>query len=155
MFASSGYGTGAALLKINPAGDRTTVSEVYFLDPGTFQNHHGNMVLVGSHIYGGHGHNRGIPIALELSTGDVAWGGNIRNAGQGSAAVAYADGHLYFRYQNGVMMLIEATPQGYREKGSFEIPNVRNPSWSHPVVINGRLYLREQGTLYVYDVRDG
>ncbi len=155
VFASSGYGTGAALLKINPAGDRTTVSEVYFLDPGTFQNHHGNMVLVGSHIYGGHGHNRGIPIALELSTGDVAWGGNIRNAGQGSAAVAYADGHLYFRYQNGVMMLIEATPQGYREKGSFEIPNVRNPSWSHPVVINGRLYLREQGTLYVYDVRDG
>ncbi|HUF24686.1 MAG TPA: PQQ-binding-like beta-propeller repeat protein [Vicinamibacterales bacterium] len=153
VFASTGYGTGAALLKINREGDRTSVSEVYFLDPGTFQNHHGNMVLHGSHIYGGHGHNRGIPIAIELATGDVAWGGDIRNAGQGSAAVAYADGHLYFRYQNGVMMLIEAMPADYREKGSFEIPNVRHPSWSHPVILNGRLYLREQDALYVYDVK--
>jgi outer membrane protein assembly factor BamB len=154
VFASTGYGTGAALLKINRDGDRTNVSEVYFLDPGTFQNHHGNMVLVGSHIYGGHGHNRGIPIALDLASGKIAWGGDIRNAGQGSAAVSYADGHLYFRYQNGVMMLIEATPQGYREKGSFAIPNVNNPSWSHPVIIGGRLYLREQDNLYVYDVRE-
>lgn len=154
VFASTGYGTGAALLKIAREGDRATVSEVYFLDPGTFQNHHGNMVAAGSHLYAGHGHNRGIPTALELATGNVAWGGNIRNAGTGSAAVTYADGHLYFRYQNGVMMLIEATPEGYREKGSFQIPNVRNPSWSHPVVINGRLYLREQDTLYVYDVNE-
>ncbi len=83
----------------------------------------------------------------------MAWGGNIRNAGQGSAAVAYADGHLYFRYQNGVMMLIEATPQGYREKGEFAIPGVERPSWSHPVVINGRLYLRDQDILFCYDVK--
>ena len=69
-------------------------------------------------------------------------------------AVSFADGRLYFRYQNGVMMLIEATPEGYRERGSFEIPNVRHPSWSHPVIINGRLYLREQEHLYVYDLRD-
>ena len=155
VFASTGYGTGAALLEIRRQGDRTTASEVYFLDPGTFQNHHGNMVLVDGNIYAGHGNSRGIPIAIELASGKVLWGGNIRNAGQGSAAVSYADGHLYFRYENGVMMLIEATPQGYREKGSFEIPNVRNPSWSHPVIVNRRLYLREQNSLYVYDVREG
>jgi outer membrane protein assembly factor BamB len=155
VFASTGYGTGSALLKIGRDGDRATMSEVYFLDPGTFQNHHGNMVLVGSNIYAGHGHNNGFPISIDLPSGKIAWGGNIRNGGQGSAAVSYADGHLYFRYQNGLMKLIEATPQGYREKGSFEIPNVRNPSWSHPVILNGRLYLREQDTLYVYDVREG
>jgi outer membrane protein assembly factor BamB len=155
VFASTGYGTGSALLKIAAEGDRATASEVYFLDPGTFQNHHGNMVLVNGTLYAGHGHNQGFPIALELTSGKVLWGGRLRNAGQGSAAVAYADGHLYFRYQNGVMMLIEASPQAYREKGSFQIPNVRNPSWSHPVIINGRLYLREQDTLYVYDVREG
>jgi len=155
VFASTGYGTGAALLKVDREGDRTSVSEAYFLDPGTFQNHHGNMVLVGSHIFAGHGHNRGIPIALAIASGEIAWGGNIRNAGQGSAAVSYADGHLYFRYQNGVMMLIEANPRGYREKGSFQIPNVgSNPSWSHPVIVNGRLYLREQDSLYVYDVKE-
>jgi len=153
VFASTGYGTGSALLKITRDGDRTAAEEVYFLDPGTFQNHHGNMVLVGSHVYAGHGHNNGFPIAIELATGTVAWGGRLRNAGQGSAAVSYADGNLYFRYQNGVMMLIEATPEAYREKGRFTIPNVRHPSWSHPVIVNGRLYLREQDNLYVYDVK--
>ena len=153
VFASTGYGTGAALLKIVREGDRTRADEVYFLGPGTFQNHHGNMVLVGSHIYAGHGQNNGFPIAIELASGKVVWGGRLRNAGQGSAAVSYADGHLYFRYQNGVMMLIEATPSAYREKGSFRIPNVHHPSWSHPVIINGRLYLREQDSIYVYDVR--
>lgn len=155
VFASTGYSTGAALLEISADGDRTTMNEVYFLDAGTFQNHHGNMIKVGPVLYAGSGHNRGIPIALDFATGKVLWGGNIRNAGTGSAAVSYADGNLYFRYQNGVMMLIEAAPDGYREKGHFEIPNVRNPSWSHPVIINGRLYLREQSHLYVYDLIDG
>jgi hypothetical protein len=95
----------------------------------------------------------GLPICIEFLTGKVKWGGNARNAGTGSAAVAYADGRLYFRYQSGLMMLIEATPDGYREKGSFQIPNVRGPSWSHPVILGGRLYLREQDALYNYDIR--
>jgi hypothetical protein len=67
--------------------------------------------------------------------------------------VAYADGNLVFRYQNGTVLLIEATPAGYKEKGSFAIPGVKDPSWSHPVVLDGILYLREQDTLYAYDVR--
>ena len=83
------------------------------------------MVLVGDHVYAGHGHNRGNPIAIELATGKVVWGGaEQKAAGTGSAAVAYADGNLYFRYQNGTMVLIEATPAGYVEKGSFAIPGV-------------------------------
>jgi len=154
VFASTGYQTGAALLELSAAPEgRTTARERYFLASRVFQNHHGGMVLIGDHVYAGHGHNRGTPIAIELATGRVAWGGDIRNAGEGSAAVMAADGHLYFRYQNGVMMLIEAAPAGYREKGQFMIPNVRNPSWSHPVVTGGRLYLREQDTLNVYDVK--
>jgi outer membrane protein assembly factor BamB len=51
------------------------------------------------------------------------------------------------------VVLIEATPAGYSQKGSFSIPNVANPSWPHPVVVGGRLYLREQDNLYVYDVK--
>ncbi len=111
------------------------------------------MVLVGNHVYGGHGQSKGFPICVEFATGKVAWGGDIRNAGSGSAAVVYADGNLYFRYQNGVVMLIQATPEGYKEKGSFTIPDVTKPSWSHPVVLDGKLYLREQDVLYVYDVK--
>ncbi len=153
VFASTGYQTGSVLLKLAKSADGVSAQEVYFLDPKTFQNHHGGMVLVGDHIYAGHAHNRGFPIAVELATGKVAWGGDIRNAGEGSAAVHYADGHLYFRYQNGMMVLMEATPTGYKEKGSFQIPDVTKPSWSHPVVLDGRLYLREQDVLNVYDVR--
>jgi outer membrane protein assembly factor BamB len=153
VFASTGYQTGSVLLKLVPSAGGVDAQEVYFLESRTLQNHHGGLVLVGDHVYGGHGHNRGFPIAVELATGKVAWGGDIRNAGTGSAAVTAADGHLYFRYQNGVVILIEATPQAYREKGSFTIPDVSQPSWPHPVVVGGRLYLREQDTLYVYDVR--
>jgi outer membrane protein assembly factor BamB len=153
VFASTGYQAGSVLLKLVRSAQGVDAQEVYFLEARALQNHHGGLVLVGDHVYGGHGHNRGFPIAVELATGKVAWGGDIRNAGTGSAAVVYADGHLYFRYQNGVVILIEATPAGYREKGSFTIPDVNNPSWPAPVVLGGRLYLREQDTLYAYDVR--
>jgi outer membrane protein assembly factor BamB len=87
-----------------------------------------------------------------MLTGKVAWRQG-RGPGEGSAAVLYADGNLYFRYQNGVVVLIQATPEGYKEKGSFTIPDVTKPSWSHPVVLAGKLYLREQDVLYVYDVK--
>jgi outer membrane protein assembly factor BamB len=154
VFASTGYQTGSALLKLVKSATGVDAQEVYFLEAPTFQNHHGGFVVVGDTIYAGHGHNRGHPIALDFATGKVLWGGpSLRNAGSGSAAVHYADGHLYFRYQNGKMVLIEATPAGYKEKGSFDIPGVEKPSWSHPVVLGGRLYLREQDALYVYDVK--
>jgi hypothetical protein len=154
VFASTGYQTGSALLRLEPSADGGVAArEVYFLDSREFQNHHGGLVLVGDHVYAGHGHNRGFPICVELESGEIAWGGSTRNAGSGTAAVVYADGRLYYRYQNGRMLLIEATPAGYVERGSFEIPDVSMPSWSHPVVVDGRLYLKEQDRLYSYDVR--
>ena len=153
VFASTGYQTGAALVELSAQGGGVAAREVYFLPAATFQNHHGGSVLVGDYIYAGHGHNKGFPISLDLMTGKVAWGGDIRNAGTGSAAVVYADNRLYYRYQNGVVLLVEATPAGYREKGTFTIPGVTNPSWPHLVVSDGRLYVREQDNLYVYDVK--
>ena len=153
VFASTAYGAGAALIKLKASAQGVDCEEVYFLEARTFQNHHGGFVLVGDYLYAGHGHSMGLPICIEFLTGKVRWGGNIRNAGEGSAAVAYADGRLYFRYQNGLMMLIEATPEAYREKGAFQLPGIRKPSWSHPVIVGGRMYLREQDALYCYDVR--
>lgn len=158
VFTSTGYQTGSALLKLSKDGDGVRAEEVYFLPGKTFQNHHGGVVLLGDHVYGGHGHNRGYPISVEMATGKVAWiaeEAGSQHGGTGSAAVTAADGHLYFRYQNGKMVLVEATPQGYRQKGSFQIPNVNRPSWSHPVVHGGKLYLREQDELYVYDLKRG
>jgi outer membrane protein assembly factor BamB len=158
VFASTGYQTGSALLKLSRAGEGVQAQEVYFLPSKTLQNHHGGLVLINDHIYGGHGHNRGYPICVEMASGKVAWGGEglePGHGGTGSAAVTAADGHLYFRYQNGRMALIEATPQGYKMKGAFSIPGVSHPSWSHPVVAGGKLYLREQDNLYVYNLKRG
>jgi outer membrane protein assembly factor BamB len=152
VFCSSGYQTGAALLRLHAAGDGVNAEEVYFLDGKEFQNHHGGMILVGDHIYAGHGHNAGAPTCLEWKTGKTLWRQN-RGPGTGSAAVTFADGNLYFRFENGVMALVGATPQGYQEKGRFQIPDVEQPSWSHPVVAGGRLFLREQDALLCYDVK--
>jgi outer membrane protein assembly factor BamB len=151
VFVSTGYQTGAALLEITKAAEGITAVERYFLPHTTFQNHHGNMILDDGVLYAGHGHNRGFPIAVTLSTGEVLWG-PVRNAGEGSAAVAWADGRLYLRYQSGLMMLVEARPDGYREAGSFMIPNVERESWSHPVIANGKLLLREQDQLHAYSI---
>jgi outer membrane protein assembly factor BamB len=153
VFASTGYQTGAAMLELHKAGEGIEAKERYFLGSSVFQNHHGGLVLVGNHVYAGHGQSKGFPICVDFTSGKVAWGGDIRNAGSGSAAVMYADGNLYVRYQNGVVLLIQATPEGYRERGSFTIPDVKNPSWPHLVVAGGRLFVREQDALYCYDLR--
>lgn len=154
VFCSSGYGTGSALLKLARSGNGVAASEVYFLNGNEFQNHHGGLVLVGDYIYGGHGHNEGFPICIELKTGKIKWGGKMRGPGSGSAAVVYAGGQLYFRYENGVMALIQASPKAYKLDGKFNIPEVpgASKSWSHPVVVGGKLYLREQDSLFVYKV---
>lgn len=151
VFASTGYGAGSVLLHLTKTEDGVAAEEVYFLSGDTMQNHHGGLILRDGTIYTGTGHNRGFPLATEMATGKIAWG-PVRNDGQSSAAITYADGRIYFRYQNGTMILVEATPEEYREHGSFDIPDVRQFSWSHPVISDGKLYLREQENLYVYDV---
>jgi len=152
VFASTGYQAGAALVKIEKVGENIEAKEVYFLGPKVLQNHHGGMVLVGDYLYGGAGHNEGNPICVDFKTGKVAWR-ERRGPGTGSAAVTYADGNIYFRYENGIVALIKATPDGYHVQGTFEIPDVMDPSWPHPVIADGLLLLREQDNLYCYDLR--
>ena len=133
-------------------GSPVEAQEQYFLNASTFQNHHGGMIRLGDYIYAGTGHNNGFPICLEWKTGKVVWNKD-RGPGTESAAVVYADGNLYFRYQNAVMALIEATPDGYHEKGAFPLASHNGNSWSHPVIHDGRLYLRDQDVLMAYELR--
>jgi outer membrane protein assembly factor BamB len=153
VFCSTGYGTGSALLKLTKDGDGVKAEEQYFLDGNKLQNHHGGMLLINGYVYCGHAHNNGFPICVKMQSGEIVWGGNQRGEGSGSAAITYADGHLIFRYQNGQLALIEATPTGYHLKGSFKPAFQQGESWAHPVVANGRLYLREQNRLMCYDLR--
>jgi outer membrane protein assembly factor BamB len=153
VFCSTGYGTGAALLQLVPKDGGIEVQERYFLKGKELQNHHGGMVRLGDHIYGGHGHNDGLPFCINWKTGKLAWG-PVRGAGTRSAAVLYADGHLYFRYENGTMALVEATPTEYRLKSQFDLPKFTGtPSWPHPVIANGRLFIRGNDVLLCYDIR--
>jgi outer membrane protein assembly factor BamB len=142
VFISSDYGTGAGLVEIKADGQ---ASEVYFTKD--MRNHHSSSILIGDHLYGFSG---GILTAMRFDTGEVAW--KDRSVGKGS--IVFADGHLYAFSENGVVGLVEATPAGYREKGRFRIQQENLPTWSHPVVAGGRLYIRDQDTIYAYDVRE-
>jgi outer membrane protein assembly factor BamB len=154
VFCSTAYKSGSALLKLTAAGDRVSAEEVYFLDAEIFQNHHGGFVRIGDYIYGGHGHGRGKPTCIELKTGKIMW--QEDEPGGGSAAVLYADGALYFRYQNTVMALIEASSDGYKLRSKFappQRPGMSGSAWSHPVIVDGKLYMRHADVLLVYDIK--
>jgi len=144
VFFTSSYGTGASLLALRASGSEVRAQEIYFTRD--MKNHHGGVVLVKGHIYG---YNDSILTCLEFASGKVVW----RDRSVGKGAVTYADGHLYILGESNVVGLVEATPAGYREKGRFSITDQGWPSWAHPVVSGGRLYIRNQGTLTSYDVR--
>ena len=156
IFVSSGYNDGgAALLKLTADGNRVALSETYWKPRQQFQNHHGGMIRVGDKLYAGHKHNEGFPTCLDLPTGEIVWGGpRQRGPGKGSAAITLVDDQLIFRYQNGVVAFIEATPEAYELNGSFMPDYQEGKSWAHPVVFDGVLYLREQDKLMAYDVSE-
>jgi outer membrane protein assembly factor BamB len=151
VFVSNAYGSGSACLKITATGDTARVEEIRFIPPRTFQNHHGGVVAVGGYIYGGHGQNAGAPTCIELATGKVMW--QAAAPARGSASVLCADGKLIFRYEDGQVALIAASPSGFRLLGKFAPPPMAGPAWAHPVVLDGRLYLRHNDVLLCYDVR--
>ena len=144
VFFSSDYGTGAALLDVKAAGNIASATEVYFTRE--MRNHHSSSVLVGDYLYGFSGN---ILTAMLFDTGKVAW--RDRSVGKGS--VVFADERLYLFSENGVVGLAEANPSAYREHGRFQIQTGSLPTWSHPVVANGKLFIRDQDTIYAYNVR--
>lgn len=144
VFISSDYGTGAGLVEIKADGKGMTAQEIYFTKE--MRNHHSSSVLIGGYLYGFSG---SILTAMKFDTGEVVW--KDRSVGKGS--LVFADGHLYCFSENGVVGLVEVTPEGYKEKGRFTIQQDSLPTWSHPVVAGGRLYLRDQDTIYSYDVK--
>lgn len=154
VFCSTGYGDGgAALLKIKVETDNVTATEEKRYGANELQNHHGGMVVVGDYIYFGNAHNQGFPVCVEFKSGDIKWK-EKKGAGNGSAAVAYADGMLYFRYQSGKMALVKADPKGYTLVSSFELPDRSGkPSWPHPTIANGKLFIRDQDKLICFNIK--
>jgi outer membrane protein assembly factor BamB len=144
VFFTSAYGTGGALLGLSAQGGEVTAREIYFTRE--MQNHHGGVILVNGYLYG---FNNSILSCLSFGTGETMW--RSRSVGKGS--LTYADGNLYLLGEDNVVGLAEAVPGGYKEKGRFKIADQGLPSWAHPVVSGGKLYIRNQGTLASYDIR--
>jgi outer membrane protein assembly factor BamB len=152
VFASAGYGKGAALLRLKAEGKGVTYEEVYFRRELT--NKHGGVIRVGDYLYGDTD-DQGRPFCAEFKTGKVLWKRERdQGHGGGSTAVTAADGRLYFHYEDGWVVLADASPAGYKEHGAFKAPKRSGQSWAHPVVSGGRLYIREGDLLYCYDVRE-
>jgi outer membrane protein assembly factor BamB len=144
VFFSSAYGAGGGLLALTVKDGEVAATEVYHTP--NMRNHHGGMVLVDGYLYG---FSDLILTCLEFATGNVMW--RDRSVGKGS--VTYADGHLYIQGENSMVGLAEASSTGYREKGRFSIPEKGQLSWAHPVISDGRLYVRNQDTLLVHDIK--
>ena len=144
VFFSTDYGTGCALLKLTPDGQGTKATEVYF--SREMKNHYSSSVLVGDYLYG---FSSSILTAMKFQTGEVAW--RDRSVGKGS--VTFADGKLYLFSEEGVVGLAEATPAAYKEISRFKIPRGSYPTWTPPVISDGKMYLREQDNLYCYDIK--
>jgi outer membrane protein assembly factor BamB len=144
VFASSAYGTGGGLAKVTADGERQKAEQVYF--EKKMANHHGGIVKVGDFMYG---FGDGGLICMNFLTGEIKW--RARSVGKGSLTAA--DGMLYLLGEGHEVALAEATPDEYRERGRFKIPTRGRPSWAHPVVAGGRLYLRDQAFLTAYELK--
>ncbi len=153
VFFTAGYNRGGALLRQIPNGNGEVKAEAVYPLNTELNNKHGGVILVGDYLYGD-SNDQGTPFCAELMTGKIVW--KERGPGKKSAAVAAADGHLYLRWADGTMALAKASPDGFKICGSFKIPGSGDrPSWSHPVIVGGKLYLREGDSILCYNVAKG
>jgi outer membrane protein assembly factor BamB len=153
VYVTSGYGIGCNLFKVSAKGGQFSVEQVYANK--IMVNHHGGVVKVGNLLYGfsdGKGWT-----CQDFKTGTAAW--QVKGEGRpDKGSIVYADGNLVLREENknkkAVVALIEANPSKYVEKGRFTPPNQSGKEyWPHPVVCDGKLYIRDQDTLLCYDLK--
>ncbi|HZO56837.1 MAG TPA: PQQ-binding-like beta-propeller repeat protein [Bryobacteraceae bacterium] len=150
VYSTNARRFGGGLVQLTAVNDGITMEQVYF--ERDLPNSLGGQVLLGDFIYGT---NPEGPVAAEFATGKIRW----RSADGGPGAILYADGRLYWHLESGDVLLAEATPDAFREKGRFtpadqpKRRDSRERAWSYPVVAGGKLYIRDLDHLWCYDVR--
>ena len=156
--ASDGYvyvsaaGTGGGAVKLAVKDGKVEPVEAYF--GPKFPTAIGGVVKIGDYLYGTTGSE---VVCLEFTTGQVKW----EERAPSPASLVFADGRLYLHGENGDVALVEPSPESYREKGRFSPPDQpkkispMEKAWAYPVVANGRLYIRDHGMLWCYDVKGG
>jgi outer membrane protein assembly factor BamB len=150
VFCASGYGKGMALLKLSAEKDTVRAEEVWYKKVSLPPWHDGT-ILVGDHVYAGAGKE---VLCVELATGAIAW--QDRGPVGGAVSMAAAEGNLYLLSQKGEVALVEATSQGCKAMGKFQLPGAAaKPGATAPVIAGGRLYLRDDERVFCYDIRKG
>src|SRR5262249_57763704 len=141
-------------VSLKPDGKGVSAEQVYFARG--LPNGFGGAVLVGDYLYGSEVSEH--LLAAEFTTGKIMW----KTESIGMASVVYADGLLYIHSANGDVALVEPTPEAYREKSRFNPPaqpkhkkegQFEERAFSYPGIANGRLYIRDLGTLWAYDIK--
>jgi len=145
--AAAGAGGGAVRLQ---AKDGAIAAESLYFSP-SLPTAIGGAVKLGNYLYGT---TAQAMLCLEFATGQVKW----KERGLGAASLCYADRRLYLHGENGDVALVEPSAESYIEKGRFTPPdepkhkNQMEMAWAYPVVANGRLFIRDHGCLWCYDV---
>lgn len=149
VYVTAGYGVGCEAVRL---GTNNSIAPLY--SNKVMKNHHGGVVCVDGYLYG-HSDGGGW-VCQELKTGKEIWS----HKGFGKGSVTYADGKLIcLDERNGDVALVEASTQGWKELSRFKLAPLsskRSPQggiWPHPVVVNGRLYLRDQELLHCFNVK--
>lgn len=138
---------GAVMLEISVRDGACSVEPVW--TSKDLDNHHGGVTLLDGHLYGSCWHRGWSCLAWE--TGETMY--YERKPAKGS--LTYADGHFYVLSEKKKMSLVKAVPQAYEAVSEFPLPEAgKGPSWAHPVVCGGILYIRHGDFLYAYDVGD-
>jgi outer membrane protein assembly factor BamB len=152
-FFTSGYGAGCELIKLEPDGDGTKATVVY-TNNKLLTNHHGGAIRIGGYVYG-HSDSGGRWVCFDDTQGGSDPTSEFKF---GKGSVIAADGRLYcYSESKGEVVLVDASPGGWKEMGRFEIPQKSTPRrggsiWTHPVIANGKLYLRDHELLFCYNI---
>jgi outer membrane protein assembly factor BamB len=156
VYVSVGYGGGCVLFKLAGAGKKVKATVVY--EKRSIGNRQGGVVLLDKHLYG-YDDDRAWA-CQEFATGKLKWGEGPPAAGALKAgAIAAADGKIYVLEETGGVGMFAASPAAPKELGRFQLPalsKMRKPSgkvWAHPVVADGKLYLRDQELIYCYEIK--
>ncbi len=148
VFFTSGYDDGGVALKLGANGE--SVAKLY--ETKTLDTHHGGLVLLDGHLYGSNWINnrKGNWICMELATGDIKYD----TAWECKGAITSAEGMLYcYEEKKGNVALVKATPSGFDPLGTFRVNEGEGQHWAHPVIADGRLYLRHGDVLMCHDIR--
>lgn len=149
VFMTAPHGKPGVMVRLvapNEAGGKYSFEEVWETRLDTCQ---GSVVLHEGKLIGSYYPGRKGWAALDAKNGQVLY----QEEDWVKGAVLYADNRFYMLSENGLMRLVEAGADKFQLRGEFRLAEARNDAWAHPVILDGRMYLRYHEELFCYDIK--